>query len=156
MEIRITCIEGAESGRVHRFQDRRILIGRSSRCDLCLDANEELGVSGQHCLIRIDGDRATLEDQDSTNGTLLAGKPIKKPMSLKNGATFRLGRQGPIFRFEQVEIKSRTRAERLPTAAHQVEPPQARDDGPWKTLFFVSLTVLTLGLAFLYFWRFMR
>ncbi len=151
MEVRIECIEGVTKGHVYRSKERQILMGRSSSCDLILDGDKDLGVSGRHCVIKVQGNRAILEDCGSTNGTLLAGKPVKKATTLKDGATFRLGRQGPIFRFSTVRENPPTAAEPIQEISeNKTNTPSPRSsDGAWKFLFFVSLLVVFVGSSVL-------
>jgi DNA-binding winged helix-turn-helix (wHTH) protein len=56
------------------------------------------GVSRRHARIVVTGERATLEDMGSKNGTFLAGKRLTQPASLADGDTFRLGRMLLVFR----------------------------------------------------------
>lgn len=147
MEVRIECIEGFTKGSIYRSKEQQILMGRSSSCDLILDGNKDLGVSGRHCAIKVNGNRATIEDCGSTNGTLLAGKPVKKPTTIKSGATFRLGRQGPIFRFSTVRENPPTAAEPIQEIPGKKTASQGTidPDGAWKVLFFISLIVVLVG-----------
>lgn len=50
-------------------------IGRSSDNSIAIDS---VGVSGHHCEIVIDGDRHTLRDCGSTNGTRVNNKDVKE------------------------------------------------------------------------------
>ncbi|MFT7616918.1 MAG: pSer/pThr/pTyr-binding forkhead associated (FHA) protein [Planctomycetota bacterium] len=139
MEVRIECIEGMARGKIFPLKNRKTLIGRSSSCDVCLDANEELGVSGRHCEIRVIGDQVTIEDCGSTNGTLLAGKRLTEPTVLKDGATFRLGRQGPIFRFQQLVKNPLTSKEKRPGQVSAADAlPSSKK---WIWLFAISLLI---------------
>lgn len=61
---------------VHRFIDsERISMGRQPGCDLILDGN---GVSKEHAVLLTIGNDHILEDQGSTNGTLVNGQPIRR------------------------------------------------------------------------------
>jgi predicted component of type VI protein secretion system len=51
----------------------RTTIGRRSRCDVFLD---HPGVSGMHAVLERVGDNYFIQDQDSTNGTLLNGRKV--------------------------------------------------------------------------------
>jgi DNA-binding winged helix-turn-helix (wHTH) protein len=72
------------------------LIGRDASCAVWID---ESGVSRRHARIRVpaDGD-ATVEDLDSTNGTLLRGQPVTGALSLHDGDTVQLGSAMLTFR----------------------------------------------------------
>jgi DNA-binding winged helix-turn-helix (wHTH) protein len=56
------------------------------------------GVSRRHARIVIEGDRATLEDLSSKNGTFLRDERLGAPAPLVDGDTFRLGRLVLVFR----------------------------------------------------------
>ena len=51
-----------------------VLIGRSKLCDICID---RANVSRHHALISYSGDKATLIDLASTNGTYVDGYRVK-------------------------------------------------------------------------------
>ncbi len=80
-----------EEGEANEFVlDRPITeIGRRSGNDIQLTGRE---VSGLHALIEQDGDRFTLVDRDSTNGTWVDGARISQPTTLKANSTFRIGK----------------------------------------------------------------
>ncbi|HEY8355428.1 MAG TPA: FHA domain-containing protein [Methylophilaceae bacterium] len=66
----------------------RITIGRRPGNDIQID---NLAISGQHASITIIGKDAFLEDLNSTNGTMVNGKPISKHV-LQNGDVIELGK----------------------------------------------------------------
>lgn len=66
----------------------RITIGRRSRNDIYID---NLAVSGEHAAITTIGNDSFLEDLNSTNGTKVNGKPIKKYV-LQNRDVIELGK----------------------------------------------------------------
>jgi len=99
------------------WNDRRLLlnegdniVGRNPvRCSVCID---EPRVSGRHARIVVTGDRATIEDLDSTNHTFVGGVRLTAPRPLANGDVIRLG--GPEVTFRRsdvatVRVKERTR-----------------------------------------------
>jgi hypothetical protein len=53
----------------------RMTVGRRSRCDVHID---NMAISGEHAAIVTIGNDSFLEDLESTNGTKVNGKPIKK------------------------------------------------------------------------------
>lgn len=53
----------------------RMIFGRRSRCDVYID---NMAISGEHAAIVTIGNDSFLEDLESTNGTKVNGKPIKK------------------------------------------------------------------------------
>lgn len=65
-----------------------VTIGRRPSNDIHID---NLAVSGNHAVVRTIGKDSFLEDLDSTNGTLVNGKPIKKHI-LQHGDVIELGK----------------------------------------------------------------
>lgn len=63
-------------------------IGREPSCAVCIN---DASVSRGHARITIDGDRATLEDLQSKNGTKVMGEPIKGPTVLNDGDEVEFG-----------------------------------------------------------------
>lgn len=59
---------------------------------------EDASVSRRHARIVVDGEKATLEDLGSRNGTWLGSKRLTEPTPLENGASFRLGSALLVFR----------------------------------------------------------
>ncbi len=66
------------------------LIGRDPGCAIWLD---EAGVSRRHARIRVEGirRRMTLEDLNSTNGTVVGDTPVTAPHSLLDGDAIHVG-----------------------------------------------------------------
>ena len=56
------------------------------------------GVSRHHARIVADGDRFTLEDLGSKNGTFLHGRRLDGPAEIQDGDRFELGRTTLVFR----------------------------------------------------------
>lgn len=65
-----------------------VTIGRRPNNDVHID---NLAVSGSHAVVRTIGNDSFLEDLDSTNGTMVNGKPIKKHI-LQHGDVIELGK----------------------------------------------------------------
>jgi pSer/pThr/pTyr-binding forkhead associated (FHA) protein len=63
-------------------------LGRRPYNDIVID---NLAVSGEHALLQMSGSEVVLEDLNSTNGTYLNGKAIKK-QQLQNGDTIEIGK----------------------------------------------------------------
>ena len=83
----IYSLDGAFLGEFALEKDR-ITIGRRPSNDIHID---NLAISGAHAAISHLGDEALLEDLDSTNGTLVNGKAIKKYV-LHHGDLIELGK----------------------------------------------------------------
>ena len=65
-----------------------VTIGRRPNNDIHID---NLAVSGSHAVVRTIGKDSFLEDLDSTNGTVVNGKPVKKHI-LQHGDVVELGK----------------------------------------------------------------
>jgi pSer/pThr/pTyr-binding forkhead associated (FHA) protein len=66
----------------------RTTLGRRPYNDVVID---NLAVSGEHALVHMTGDDVEIEDLDSTNGTQVNGKAVKR-QKLRSGDTIELGR----------------------------------------------------------------
>jgi DNA-binding winged helix-turn-helix (wHTH) protein len=71
------------------------VLGRAPDAAVWIDA---AGVSRHHARIRLSGDRATIEDLGSKNGTYLRGERITMPSALQDGDQIRLGSIVVTFR----------------------------------------------------------
>ena len=83
-------------------------IGRDSDTIVWID---HTSVSRHHAAIRVSGDRVTLEDLGSKNGTFLRGEKIEGPRSLVDGDTIRVGRASMIFRVLSRVVSTETEEE---------------------------------------------
>jgi DNA-binding winged helix-turn-helix (wHTH) protein len=85
------------------------LIGRDSDTAVWID---HTSVSRHHARICVAGERVTLEDLESKNGTYLRGERIKHPLLLSDGDTIRIGRVSMIFRVLSRVVSTETEEER--------------------------------------------
>lgn len=83
----IVSIDGVVIKEVQLTKERTTL-GRRPYNDLVID---NLAVSGEHAAVQISGNAALLEDLNSTNGTYVNGKAVKK-QALQNGDTIEVGK----------------------------------------------------------------
>lgn len=83
----ILTLDGAFLGE-HDLDRDLLTIGRRPNNDVHID---NLAVSGSHAVVRTIGNDSFLEDLDSTNGTIVNGKPIKKHI-LQHGDVIELGK----------------------------------------------------------------
>jgi predicted component of type VI protein secretion system len=84
-------IEAREGGTHRRdltIHDGGFVIGRGADCDLRVPV---AAISRHHCLIRVQGQQATLVDLRSSNGTFLNGRPVHTPTPLHSGDEIRVG-----------------------------------------------------------------
>ena len=83
----IVSIDGVVIKEVQLTKDRTTL-GRRPYNDIVID---NLAVSGEHAVMQMQGADVFLEDLNSTNGTYVNGKAIKK-QQLQNGDTVEIGK----------------------------------------------------------------
>lgn len=83
----ILTLDGAFLGE-HDLDKEALTIGRRPNNDVHID---NLAVSGSHAVVRTIGNDSFLEDLDSTNGTIVNAKPIKKHL-LQHGDVIELGK----------------------------------------------------------------
>ena len=77
------------------LQDGENILGREREAVAWIDVHS---VSRRHARIVVTGDRATLEDLGSKNGTFLEGVAVKTPSVLKDGDQVRIGTVELILR----------------------------------------------------------
>jgi predicted Zn finger-like uncharacterized protein len=85
-KLSLAVIAGPESGRIFPIEKARVVIGRHD-ADINVDDPE---ISRQHAALEISGDTVTLVDLGSTNGTLMAGEPVKE-CPIENQGEFSIG-----------------------------------------------------------------
>lgn len=83
----IVSIDGVVIKEIQLTKERTTL-GRRPYNDVVID---NLAVSGEHAALQMTGQEVTLEDLNSTNGTYVNGKAVKK-QALRNGDTIELGK----------------------------------------------------------------
>ncbi len=88
----IVVLEGKERGKVIPIDKSRVSLGRT-QCDINL---EDVDISRQHVLIRIQGSNALLEDLGSTNGTYVGTERIQQA-DLEDRSEFRIGNHQLMF-----------------------------------------------------------
>jgi pSer/pThr/pTyr-binding forkhead associated (FHA) protein len=84
-----------------QLDHERIMIGRKSNNDLQLDHN---AVSGSHAMVTTIRDDSFLEDLNSTNGTKVNGKSIKKCL-LRDGDEIKVAKHMLKYVFESFDLK---------------------------------------------------
>ena len=83
----IVSIDGVVIKEVQLTKDRTTL-GRRPYNDIVID---NLAVSGEHAVMQMSGNDVHLEDLNSTNGTYINGKAVKKQL-LQNNDTVEIGK----------------------------------------------------------------
>jgi diguanylate cyclase (GGDEF)-like protein len=90
----LVVIHGEDLGRKFDLTEPETMIGRSSRCDIQIDQD---AVSRHHAKLTNEHGRVTVEDQGSTNGTIINDEHIDAAHRLRNGDLIKIGRT--IFKF---------------------------------------------------------
>ena len=74
-------LSGPKAGQEVLLQEGLFVLGREESCEISIPSS---GISKKHAQISVKGDKLTLEDLKSSNGTFFEGKQIKKK-TLKSG-----------------------------------------------------------------------
>ncbi|KRV47672.1 hypothetical protein AQ490_04580 [Wenjunlia vitaminophila] len=86
---RLKVVGGPDAGGVHLLHGGQARVGRSAEADVPLDDPD---VSRLHTVVTVDGDRMTVADLGSTNGTALDGLLVgQRPVPLHPGELLRVG-----------------------------------------------------------------
>jgi hypothetical protein len=125
----IVSIDGVVIKEVQLSKDRTTL-GRRPYNDIVID---NLAVSGEHAVLLMNGNEVYLEDLNSTNGTYVNGKAVKKQL-LQNADTVEIGKykikyvnEAPGANFEKTMIIKQGSAG-MPAAP--LQPPAAAPARP--------------------------
>ncbi len=122
----------------------RTTLGRRPYNDVVID---NLAISGEHAVIQMTGGMAHIEDLNSTNGTNLNGKAIKREL-LHNGDTIEIGKYKIRFFADAAasDEYEKTQLYRNPVpvpAAAPVAPPPMLDSAPMPPTMPVKLGPVT-------------
>ena len=79
---RLWVVAGVHRGKTFRIAGPEVQIGRATDNDVQFP---DRSVSRHHCRIRRNGEAWWIEDLESTNGTIIAGAPIRVPRRLQHG-----------------------------------------------------------------------
>ena len=130
----IVSIDGVVIKEVQLTKDRTSL-GRRPYNDIVID---NLAVSGEHAVLQMAGAEVHLEDLNSTNGSYVNGKAVKKQL-LQNGDVIEVGKYKIKFvnesaeqGFEKTQMVRPSQAAAL-AAAHQPAASAAPRTGPEST-----------------------
>jgi S1-C subfamily serine protease len=133
VELRIT--SGSRAGQRELFDKSVISIGRHPINDLRFDPERDPDASSKHAEIRILGEKATLHDLDSTNGTFVNGQRISGERALFEGDLMSFGREGPAVEFHESKTmgaapadKPRASSSNAPAADAPARPSTPRRD----------------------------
>jgi pSer/pThr/pTyr-binding forkhead associated (FHA) protein len=114
----IVSIDGVVIKEVQLTKDRTTL-GRRPYNDIVID---NLAVSGEHAVLQMTGTEVHLEDLNSTNGTYINGKAVKKQL-LQNNDTVEIGK----YKIKYInEVPGATFEKTMIMKAGMVPPPVAK------------------------------
>jgi hypothetical protein len=82
------CLEMADGQKRYVVSPVGLKIGRTAPADIIIP---DPGVSREHCLVELAGDKLCITDLNSTNGTYVEGKRIDDSVLLKIGQVVRVG-----------------------------------------------------------------
>jgi pSer/pThr/pTyr-binding forkhead associated (FHA) protein len=117
----IVSIDGVVIKEVQLTKDRTTL-GRRPYNDIVID---NLAVSGEHAVLQMTGNEVYLEDLNSTNGTYINGKAVKKQL-LQNSDTVEIGK----YKIKYInEVAGPTFEKTMILKAGAVMPPVAAPAG---------------------------
>jgi hypothetical protein len=121
-------------------------LGRRPYNDIVID---NLAVSGEHAILQMSGGDVILEDLNSTNGTYLNGKAVKK-QQLQNGDSIEIGKykikfvgDGEADNFDRTMIVKARPLGGTPTAPNRAGPTSAGGDSIGMGAFVASIKVLS-------------
>lgn len=127
----IVSIDGVVIKEVQLSKDRTTL-GRRPYNDIVID---NLAVSGEHAVLLMNGNEVYLEDLNSTNGTYVNGKAVKKHR-LQNADTVEIGKykikyvnEAPGASFEKTMIIKPGSVPPAPAQARPAAPPPVAPAG---------------------------
>lgn len=116
----IVSIDGVVIKEVPLTKDRTTL-GRRPYNDVVID---NLAISGEHALFQKDGNQVYLEDLNSTNGSYVNGKAVKKQL-LQSGDTIEVGK----YKIRIVNTSYENVPANAPRAAAAPEPARSAAEG---------------------------
>ena len=129
IKVAIIHIDGPLKGKIQEFFEPVITIGRHPECHVAFP-RELNTISRHHVELRREGNRFLAVDQ-STNGTLVNGKPITE-LFLKSGDVLTISEKGPKISFLASNLENGAvvdQASAAPPVAAPVSPPLEKVPG---------------------------
>lgn len=121
-------------------------LGRRPYNDIVID---NLAVSGEHAILQMSGGEVVLEDLNSTNGTYLNGKAVKK-QQLQNGDSIEIGKykikfvgDGEADNFDKTMVVKARPTGGAPSAPLRTAAPSTGGDSMGMGAFHASIKVLS-------------
>ncbi len=146
MQLYLTVQDGSLAGFQLSLEEGAITLGRGSDCHVRFHSQDH-GVSNLHATIYSTTEGFCINDQKSTNGTYLNGKPVQETQ-LSHGDLIQLGRSGPkiIVRLESPSMET-LRPRLTLTERSFYNPEKSRDSHYWKTavaLFAMAIMIFAV------------
>lgn len=98
MKYKVTVISGGAAGRTFDIDAAEASVGRAPDCDIAVDPELDI-VSQRHGRLVVRGGVHLVYEDTSSNGTFL-GEDAVKAVTIAHGLALRLGRTGPVLRFD--------------------------------------------------------
>ncbi len=114
IQVQLVHIDGPLKGEIQEFYQDVIVVGRHPDCEVVFP-RDDTGISRKHAEFKREGNRYKILD-NSTNGTLLNGKPVKEEF-LKNGDVLIFGEDGPKVSF----LSTMTESKPIPAGLSELE-----------------------------------
>jgi len=88
MKAKLVVVQGKPQGMQIPLQGNQFVIGRDPKCNLRPASDL---ISKLHCVFLVDGEKLTLRDLKSTNGTFVNSQKLEGTIDLKDGDLVRVG-----------------------------------------------------------------
>lgn len=99
--VKLIVKAGSEVNKSFDLIKDKSVLGRDPHSEIVID---DIEVSRNHLTITRKGNTFQIEDRNSTNGTFLNGKKLKKPTTIKNGDLISIGENHVLeFVFEKTD-----------------------------------------------------
>ena len=138
--VKLIVKTGDEIDKSFNLNKDKIVIGRDPISDIVFD---DIEVSRNHVTITRKGDTYQIEDQNSTNGTFINGRKLKKPTMITNGDLISLGKNYVLeFLYEKIdEISDSSQPDKSDQSMNnQVDEEVATGEKTQKKRFLINKT----------------
>ena len=122
MKVKLLVVQGRPAGKILTFAPGEYYLGRGDECHVRFNSD---WVSRQHCLLRVTGELAVLQDLGSRNGTLVNGRRVSD-CALHDGDLIVAGQTQLRFSVQAEAGGAASPSDRLPPAT---PPPGKRGSG---------------------------
>ncbi|MEX1051663.1 MAG: trypsin-like peptidase domain-containing protein [Gemmatimonadales bacterium] len=124
MKLQLTVLDGPRKGMTAVFS-ADVSVGRHPGSAFQFDPDQDLEVSSRHAVLVRDGDKWSVRDLGSSNGTLVNGHAITMDVRLGNTDQVRFGKDGPKVEIRLVPDSTPDHAPHFPvtrSSASQAKP----------------------------------